>query len=285
MRLLRALCLSWLPMIHCLASDPHALTVEDLWSLKRIGPPALSPDGRSVVVEVTSADMSENESASDLWLLATEGPRQRQLTAHKAKDSGPAWSPDGRWIAFTSKREGDDQPQIYVIQPDGGEARRITKLPTGVSGPRWFADSKRLAFLSNVWPDLRTDEDQGKRLKQKADAKVKAFAVESTHYRYWDRWMADDRVTHIFTVDLDTGTTRDLMSGWTNGVRAYEPGSDLFDVAPDGQEIAFVADLGPDPGRSPNTDIVTLSVADGSRQVLTAEVEPILFSRFRRHRC
>ncbi|MCC7376449.1 MAG: S9 family peptidase [Verrucomicrobiales bacterium] len=271
MRILRALLLSWLPFLQCPAADPHPLSVDDLWSLKRLGTPSLSPDGRWVVAEVTSFDMTENESTSDLWLLGTDGKRQRQLTAHKAKDSGPAWSPDGRWIVFTSKREGDDQPQLYVIQPDGGEARRITKISTGASSPRWFSDAKRLAFLSNVWPDLRTDEDQGKRLKQKADAKVKAYAIESTHYRYWDRWMADDRVTHVFTVDLDTGATRDLMVGWTNGIRALEPSNDLYDVAPDGNEIAFVADLGSDPGRSPNTDIVTVSVPDGSREVLTAD--------------
>lgn len=271
---MRALCsvgfIAWLPLA-VLAADRHPITVDDLWSLKRLGPPALSPDGNSVVVEVTTFDMVENESNSDLWLLSTDGTRQRQLTAHKAKDSGPVWSPDGRWIAFTSKREGDDQPQAYVISPDGGEARRIARIATGASSLRWFADSRRLAFLSAVWPDLRTDEEQGKRSKARAEAKVKAFAIESTHYRYWDRWMADDRVTHIFTVDLETGALRDVMAGWTNGVRALEPSSDLYDIAPDGSEIAFVADLGPDPGRTPNTDIVTVSVVDGARQVLTSD--------------
>ncbi|MBL9139609.1 MAG: S9 family peptidase [Verrucomicrobiales bacterium] len=271
MRALSSVCLFGLSVVALLAADPRPLTVDELWSLKRLGPPALSPDGRSVVVEVTSFDMTENESDSDLWLLSADGTRQRQLTAHKAKDSGPAWSPDGRWIAFTSKREGDDQPQVYLISPEGGEARRVGKISTGVSSIRWFTDSKRLAFLSAVWPDLKTDEEQGKRAKSRADAKVKAFAIESTHYRYWDRWMADDRVTHLFTVDTETGATRDLLAGWTNGVRALEPSADLYDVAPDGNELAFVADLGPDPGRSPNTDIVTVSVADGSRQVLTAD--------------
>src|SRR5687768_13930158 len=70
------------------------MTVEDMWQVKRLGPPSLSPDGKWAAVEVTAFSMESNDSASDLWLLSTDGKTQRQLTTHKAKDSGPRWSPD-----------------------------------------------------------------------------------------------------------------------------------------------------------------------------------------------
>ena len=73
------------------AAEPHALTFEELWAVKRVGPPSLSPDGRWAVVEVTTTDMNENDSPSDLWLLATDGSARRQLTANKARGSGPLW--------------------------------------------------------------------------------------------------------------------------------------------------------------------------------------------------
>src|SRR6266849_1313646 len=86
------------------AQGKHPITVEDMWAVKRVGPPSLSPDGRWAAVEVTSYDMKENNSTSDIWLLATDGSAHRRLTTHPARDSAPLWSPDGKWIAFLSKR-------------------------------------------------------------------------------------------------------------------------------------------------------------------------------------
>ena len=98
--------------------------------------------------------------------------RARRLTAGD-KDSDPVWSPNGKWIAFCAKRKDDDEAQIYLIAPDGGEARRVTSLSTGASALRWFPDSRRIAFVSRVWPDLKSDKAQAKRLKERKDDKVK----------------------------------------------------------------------------------------------------------------
>ena len=57
------------------------LTVEDLWLIKRIGTPTLSPDGRTACAAVTSYDMAKNEERTELWLFATDGRRPRRLTA------------------------------------------------------------------------------------------------------------------------------------------------------------------------------------------------------------
>src|SRR5262245_25744024 len=107
------------------AAKKHPLTVEDVWSAKRVGSPAISPDGKWVAVEVGTTSMEDNDSTSDIWLLATDGKSQRRLTAHKGKSSGPAWSPDGKQVAFVSKR-GGDVAQIFLIPIDGGEAVQLS---------------------------------------------------------------------------------------------------------------------------------------------------------------
>ena len=64
------------------------LSVDDLWSIKRIGAPTLSPDGASACASVTSFDMEKNEGSTELWLFPTDGGKARRLTAGD-KDSDP----------------------------------------------------------------------------------------------------------------------------------------------------------------------------------------------------
>ena len=253
------------------AQAKRAITAEDLWAVKRPGAPTLSPDGKWAAVEIVSYDMKENTSTSDIWLLATDGSAQKRLTTHTARDSAPAWSPDGKWIAFTSRREGDEAAQIYVISPEGGEARRVTKISTGASGIKWLADSKRIAFVSWVWPQLKTDEEQAKKLKEQRESKVKAYVIETTNFRYWDHWVADGRAAHLFVADVATGETRDVLAGTALSLPRTDAGAGSYDFAPDGKEAAIVTDLSPDPGYMPNDDVVVLDLGTGKWWNLTED--------------
>lgn len=252
------------------AAQKRPITVEDLWAVERPGAPSLSPDGRRAAVELTTYSMEENSSTSQIWLLAADGSAQRQLTTSKGRNSAPLFSPDGKWIAFLSRRAGDEQTQIYLLPVEGGEARRLTNIPTGAAAHKWFPDGKRLAFLSWVWPDLATDAEQAARQKERREAKVKAYVIEQTRFRFWDTWLADGRVPHIFVVDVSTGEHRDVLAGSGVHVTNIQPGSGHYDISPDGAEIAFVADVGEDPGFQPNADILAVSVATGEWRNLTA---------------
>jgi dipeptidyl aminopeptidase/acylaminoacyl peptidase len=93
----------------------RVFTAEKMWALKRLGDPAITPDGKTAVVPVTTYDIKENKGLTDLWLIPVAGGAARQLTADKASDTQPTVSPNGKWIAFVSKRGEDSETQIYVI--------------------------------------------------------------------------------------------------------------------------------------------------------------------------
>lgn len=248
------------------------ITIDDLWSLKRLSTGSPSPDGTWTCAVVTSFEMKKNESTSQLWLLSTDGKTQRQLTRGK-RDSDPQWSPDGKWIAFVSKRgEGKDADaagQMYLISPDGGEARRVAQVATGVSALRWFPDSKRLAFVSWVWPELTTPAAQEKKFKEDKDDKVQATVLEQNHCRHWDHWYPRGRKPHIHVVDTSSGKVRDLFAGTAFHLPPQEPDAALFDISPDGKELAFTFDFNPDPREFSFTDIVAMDVKSGKTTTLT----------------
>jgi dipeptidyl aminopeptidase/acylaminoacyl peptidase len=251
-------------------SKKHPLTVADLWSLKRIGSPTLSPDGRAACAAVTAYDMDTNEASTELWLYPTDGGRARRLTAGD-KDSDPAWSPNGKWIAFAAKRKGDDEPQVYVIAPDGGEARRLTTLATGAAALRWFPDSRSIAFVTAVWPDLKGDKAQAKRIKERKDSKVKAHVTERPEYRFWDHWLTDGREPHVYAVDVATGRARDLLAGTGLALQPWAPSAEEYDISPDGRELALTIDAAPVPRMMNEADIAVVSLATGRHRILTAD--------------
>src|SRR5215467_14604414 len=108
----------------------------DLAAFRTPGVPTVSPAGTHVVVPVARPDLAENEYASQLWLVPTDGSAPPRPLTHGRKDSAPQYSPDGRWLAFLRAAEGG-KPQLHVMPTDGGESRAVTDQPLGAGAPVW----------------------------------------------------------------------------------------------------------------------------------------------------
>jgi dipeptidyl aminopeptidase/acylaminoacyl peptidase len=232
------------------------LTAEKMWALKRLGDPAITPSGLTAVVPVTTFDVAENKGLTDLWLIPLAGGPARQLTSDKSSDTQATVSPDGKWVAFISRRGDDTENQVYVIAVDGGEARRVTNLPTGASVPKWFPDSQRIAFVSEVWPDLPRWEDQAARKKERDSSKMSARVWTKAPISYFDHYL-DDREPQLFSIALDGGdpTAITRMSGYYLSKQEYDATS--YDISPDGLEVAFAAEVDKT-GIDTNFDIILL---------------------------
>ncbi|MDL2717776.1 MAG: S9 family peptidase [Acidobacteriota bacterium] len=257
-----------------LAADPPAkkkFGVDEIWAVSRVGTPVLSPDGKRVAYTVATYDAEENRSNADIWLLELAGGAPRRLTTNKASDTSPAFSPDGRRLAFISKRDGDAATELYVLPVDGGEPERVVDMPTSVASPKWFPDGKKIAFLASVVSGAESPEDTKKALEKREKNKVKARVTENRLYRYWDHWLTDEEFTHLFVVDLETKRVMDLTPKSRRILGLDEGGS--FDIAPDGQSIAFSANSTPEPYATLNWDLFLVPAAGGEPRNLTPSRE------------
>jgi dipeptidyl aminopeptidase/acylaminoacyl peptidase len=257
------------------------LTHEALFLMKRVGAPAVSPDGKWVAFSVAEPSYDEKKEVSDLWIVPADGSAQpRRLTSSKGGESAADWSPDSRKLAFAAKREDDEVAQVYVIDvAGGGEARRITSSPLAARTPVWSPDGRSIAFQGSAYPGAADAEANRKIAAERKDVKSKVRIYESFPIRRWDRWL-DDTQTHLFVVAAEgEGAARDLLAG--TGLVAMPgfggPGGegsseDLEHAwAPDSRSIVFAATTNRhasayDPV---NVHLYEVQVAGGEPRVLT----------------
>ncbi|MEI4271423.1 S9 family peptidase [Klenkia sp. LSe6-5] len=207
----------------------------DLALLRTPGVATVSPDGSTAVVAVTRLDLEADEYRSQLWAVPTDASAPARPLTHGHRDSGPVFSPDGRWLAFLGAESGG-KPQLHVLPTGGGEARRLTDHPLGAGAPVWAPDSRRLAYTARVPEAGRYGTEDG------VDAAGEAPRLITTlQYRADDVGFTVDRRRHVFVLDLPDEV--DDVVPVPEPVQVTSGDHDDTDVAwhPAGTELVFVS--------------------------------------------
>jgi dipeptidyl aminopeptidase/acylaminoacyl peptidase len=256
-------------VLYAARKGPRPFTAEDLWAIPRVGAPVPAPDGRTLVVPVTTYDLEKNEGRCRIWLLPVAGGEPRALTAPEYSSQQPAFSPDGRQLAFT--RKGDKgKSQLHVMPLDGGEPRRLTELPLGVFDPKWLPDGTGIVFAAMVLKGHFTPAATAAELERREKDPVKAHVTEDRVYRFWDTWLTTGEVPHLFLFDLAGGTLRDLTPESTTWFDWMDPAGQ-YDIAPDGREIAFAGIAFDEKKSLLRSAIYTVATAGGAVRCLTPD--------------
>ena len=171
---------------------------EDVYALDERGDPRLSPDGRA------SRTSSPGSTARRASTAARSGSRRldgsaepRQFTSGEKRDGSPRWSPDGRWLAFTSNRAATTRrrkAQLYVMPPNGGEPRKLTDGEEASRRSPGRPTRARIAFARRVRDEAYEEEDDRKRAPRR---------FTRVFYKLDSVGWTGDRRTHLFVVDVE----------------------------------------------------------------------------------
>jgi dipeptidyl aminopeptidase/acylaminoacyl peptidase len=231
-------------------SAQTAPSIDDILNLKRVGNPAISPDGRRVAYTVRETNWDENEYETEIWT-----GNERPLTSGRRSSQQPAWSPDGHWVAFISDRDG--KRQIYRINVAGGEAERLTSGDEGATAFVWSPDGRRIAYTMT---DPIADSVK-EREKQYGELRIEDH---------------DRRMAHLYVLTLPTGSSD--ASANAKGKPAPLTKGDFvvggFDWSPDGRSIAFDHRTSSDPADSGSADISIVDVETGTRRAVVSQEGP-----------
>jgi dipeptidyl aminopeptidase/acylaminoacyl peptidase len=236
----------------------RALTIDDIQRIADVRDPQCSPDGAFIAYVRSITDVKEDKSSAHIWMIGFDGRNDRQITFGAENTGSPRWSPDNRYLSFTSSRPGAARgSQVWLLDRAGGEAFQLTNVKGRLQGYEWSPDGKRLALVVGD-PDPETPA--GDTARGTAARAPKPIVIDRYRFKQDGQgYLRSGRNSYIYLFDVATKSLERL----TKGVRDESNPS----WSPDGTRIAFTSNRHPDPDRNPSSQVFVVDAKPGSTEM------------------
>ncbi|HEY9046211.1 MAG TPA: S9 family peptidase [Ohtaekwangia sp.] len=250
----RTLLFTLLLCVACTVSAQRAMRPSDVYKLKSVSDPQLSPDGNWIAYVVSTPDSAKDKYDSDVWMINWEGTESLRLTTSAEGESRPRWSPDGKYLTFLSSRYETKSSQIWKLDRRGGEAVKLTELKYGISDYIWSPDAKKIALI------IKDQESVDDRDKKKTTPPI---VMDRYHFKSDGDGYLERKREHLYLFDVESKKLDTLTKG------DFDVDNPIW--SPDSKQLAFVSNRTPDADRNANNDIWIIDAKKGStpRQLTT----------------
>lgn len=241
------------------------LDLTDIFNMELVSDPQISPNGNQILYVRNFKDILTDKNLSNIWIINSDGTKNRPITTGNQNDNYPRWSHDGEKIVFKSNRQ-DGRMKLFLMWMDTKEIKPLTNTPKAPGSVTWSPNDRYLAFNMFV---PKTDKSIIKMPAKPEGAKwnTPPVYIDKLNYRGDGQGYIKGGAMQLFTLSIDGGTPKQLTTSY------FDHGAPQW--AKDGKKLYFSANFNPDEAFEPtNSEIYELDLGNNKVTALTERYGP-----------